>query len=145
VGTDAQLMSRNDVEPPGAQCDATIGGDTRHRTVSTANQRLSDRHDPFGSLFLQTVSSLTASKWCLLRDWPTLSTAGPLASGVRRQPRRHSNARRDVTATSVVLPTRKQRLVCQGMCGHNDLVNAPLSWSPPATTQSDAGGPAYAV
>ena len=118
-----ELMSELLWSRIGAQCDATIGVDT----VGTGffdggiNACLTDMIR-FGSLFLRDGVSLTepaSGAGGVDRRHPRRRAR--LASGVRRQPRRHPNARRDVPQPSVVSLSGQQRRVVPGHVWSDDL------------------------
>ena len=109
-------------------------GHGRHRTIRRRHQRLPSRHDP--------VRVTVLARRCLV-DRPASGAGGVdrrharwrarLASGVRRQPRRHPNAWRDVPQPSVVSLPGQQRRVVPGHVWSGDLRQPRRArWSPPS-------------
>ena len=118
-----ELMSELLWSRIGAQCDATIGVDTDGTGLFDGgiNACLTDMIR-FGSLFLRDGVSLTGQQVVprgVDRRHPRRRAR--LASGVRRQPRRHRIARRDVPQPSVVPLPGQQRRVVPGHVWSDDL------------------------
>ena len=118
-----ELMSELLWSRIGAQCDATIGVDTEGTGLFDGgiNACLTDMIR-FGSLFLCDGVSLTGQQ-VVPAAWiaDTLDGGPDSRAGVRRQPRRHPNARRDVPQSSVVSLPGQQRRVVPGHVWSADL------------------------